>query len=142
MCYLFSLYSLSLLPFVVRFTHSVAEYRVFFIFQITIFFLRENAKDFALHFIEKVEDIEGTTSRRRDTHTLTTVLTKRLQLGKEVPSTTNRNNIRPSPSLASSQEWRGIEARSNEAASLPLPGVSRDDYRSRTADANTPDPCA
>ena len=108
----------------------------------TSYIFRGNAKDFALHFIEKVEDIEGTTSRRRDTHTLTTVLTKRLQLGKEVPSTTNRNNIRPSPSLASSQEWRGVEARSNKAASLPLPDVSSDDHSSRTVNTNTPDPCA
>jgi hypothetical protein len=54
-------------------------------------------------FFEKTQEVcvsfhwtgrkhRGTTSRRRDTHT--TVLTKQLQLGKEVPST-DRNDIRP-----------------------------------------------
>jgi uncharacterized protein YjiS (DUF1127 family) len=41
-----------------------------------------------------VQRPEGGT-HTHNTHTHTTVLTKRLQLGKEVPSTTDRNNIRP-----------------------------------------------
>ena len=56
---------------------------------IVAFFFRENARDFAFHFIEQ-EDIRGTTSRKEGhthTHKYTTVLTKRLQLGEEVPST-------------------------------------------------------
>ncbi|XP_071683349.1 uncharacterized protein [Lolium perenne] len=42
------------------------------------------------------------------THTHTTVLTKRLQLGKEVPSTTNRNDIRPRLALPPTKNGEAV----------------------------------
>jgi hypothetical protein len=67
---------------------------------IVCMFFRENAKGFVFDYIEK-KDIGGTTSRRRDTHTHThtTILTKQLQLGEEVPTATDLNDIRPRSAL-------------------------------------------
>jgi hypothetical protein len=51
---------------------------------------------------------QGTTSRMRGTHTHTTVLTKQLQLGDEVPTNTDRNYIRPRSTLPPTENGEAL----------------------------------
>jgi hypothetical protein len=81
-----------------------------------IFFLRQ--KQEMLRFIllnrKKTTGVQPPEGGAHTTHNHTTVLAKRLQLGKEPPSTTDHNNIRPRLALPPTKNGEALRQKVNQ----------------------------